>query len=140
MYAQLVQLQFDINDTIAYMEATSEESWTTDVVRSADGSANCFFGHLFASAGGDEARANRMWDEFEWRWASTYMLYPVNDGTDSRYQQTSPKQRVLAYLRDLRDHRVKSSLDYDEQHCDQFEMSAEFEAFERELLCSGGLA
>lgn len=85
---------------ITYMEATAEDSWNVDTVRSKDGSRNCFFGHLFNMAP-DEARANALWGMFEDLWSTTYRIYPINDGTDPRYPQETPKQRILAYLRAL---------------------------------------
>lgn len=89
-----------LDPVIEYMEATDEDSWQVDTVRSTDGTTNCFFGHLF-EMGVTEARGNELWFGFENRWASTYMIFPINDGTDSRYPQATPKQRILAYLRDL---------------------------------------
>lgn len=90
----------NLDPVIAYMEATEEDTWRVDTVRSADGTTNCFFGHLF-SMGGTDARGNELWDRFESAWASTYRLYPINDGEDLAYPQDTPKQRVLAFLRDL---------------------------------------
>ena len=94
---------------IAYMEATGEDAWRVDTVRSADGKTNCFFGHLF-NLGGTDARGNALWDIFESSWATTYMLYPVNDGQNPEYRQPSPKQRVLAYLRDLDSGTAKNTI------------------------------
>lgn len=91
-----------IHDVIAYMEATDDESWNLDTVRSKDGKLNCFFGHLF-NMGSDDAEANHIWNWFEAEWATTYSIYPVNDGEHPNYQQESAKERVLAYLRNLRD-------------------------------------
>lgn len=96
-----------LGSIIAHMEATGEDSWQMDVVRSKDGTKNCFFGHLFAM-GGDDKRGSELWNAFEERWATTYMIYPVNDGTHSRYGQPTPKQRILAYLRNLLDGTEKS--------------------------------
>lgn len=89
-----------LDSVIAYMEATEEDAWQVDTVRSADGTTNCFFGHLF-NMGGTDARGNALWDGFENAWASTYRLYSINDGENPRYPQKTPKQRVLAFLRDL---------------------------------------
>lgn len=89
-----------LDPVIAYMEATDEEDWQIDTVRSADGTTNCFFGHLF-SMGGTDARGNALWDRFEGAWASTFRLYPINDGTSPSYPQATPKQRILAFLQDL---------------------------------------
>lgn len=89
-----------LDPVIAYMEATDEDAWRVDTVRSADGMTNCFFGHLF-NMGGNDVRGNALWHGFENLWATTFMIFPINDGTDSRYPQPTPKQRVLAYLSDL---------------------------------------
>lgn len=94
--AQLVNL----DTVIAYMEATDEDAWNLDTVRSKDGTRNCFFGHLF-NMSPDEARANALWAMFEDLYSTTYRIYPINDGSDPRYPQETPKQRILAYLRAL---------------------------------------
>lgn len=92
----------NLDGVIAYMEATAEEAWRVDTVRSKDGSTNCFFGHLFNMGGSDEL-GSALWHAFEERWATTYVIYGINDGTHPDYPQPTPKQRVLAYLRNLRD-------------------------------------
>lgn len=102
---------FSIDNIIAYMEGTKPEDWATDVVRTGD--KNCFFGHLFNFAGG------LLWEMFEESWATTYMVYPVNDGQVTTYQQATAKERVVAYLKDLRDGKAKTT---------QALMAEEFEA------------
>ena len=104
-----------LQQIIDYMEATTEESWGVDVVRNSKTGQNCFFGHLF-NMESDEKEANRLWDWFE-NIATTYMVYPVNDGQNSLYQQPTPKQRVIAYLKDLRDGKAKNTYQImDEYH------------------------
>lgn len=93
------QLQ-TLDTVIAYMESTAEEDWNLNTVRSKDGKKNCFFGHLF-NMSPDEERANALWAMFEDLWSTTYVVYPINDGTNKRYPQETPKQRILAYLRAL---------------------------------------
>lgn len=85
---------------IEYCEATDESSWCVDVVKSQNGSQSCLFGHLFDFAGNDVV-GNVYWDHFESVYATTYMVYPVNDGKNERYPQETPKQRCLAYLKNL---------------------------------------
>lgn len=92
----------NLDAVITYMENTDEKAWQTGTVRSADGSTNCFFGHLFNMGGTDE-QGSALWNWFEELWATTYMIYPVNDGQNPAYPQPTPKQRVLAYLRALAD-------------------------------------
>lgn len=93
--------EWPLSRIIAYMEATPDESWTTDVVRTKDGK-NCFYGHLHALGGGDNQHGgSQLWDYFEECYATTYMLYPVNDGENPKYPQASAKHRVIVYLKDL---------------------------------------
>mgnify|MGYP003607769098 CR=1 FL=1 len=94
---------------ISHLESTREEDWVEDVVRSKDGSKNCLFGHIF-SMSEDEKESNRLWDLFECTVATTYMVYPVNDGRDPDYPQATPRQRCLAYLHDLKAGRTESVL------------------------------
>jgi len=109
-----------IQEIIDYMEATPEESWGVDVVRSKD-NKNCFFGHLF-NMGKDEKESNTIWGLFEELYATTYMIYPVNDGENPAYQQSTPKQRVIAYLKDLRDGRAKTTYEVMDE-CYQISLS-----------------
>lgn len=97
----------NLDPIITYMESTAEDAWRVDTVRSKDGTTNCFFGHLFAMAP-DDQHGSELWSGFENLWASTYMVFPINDGTNPRYPQATPKQRILAYLRDLRDGNAKT--------------------------------
>jgi len=92
---------FSPEGLLRYLEATTEESWCTDVVKD-KGGRSCFFGHVFDWGGGDENRnGSRAMDIFEACFATTYMIYPVNDGQHPKYQQKTPKQRCLAYFKDL---------------------------------------
>lgn len=113
-----------LDDIIAMVEGTAEDAWQVDVVRSRDGNRNCFFGHLHAygtrlaahlpadtvpaffrerlpEVNASDYFASQLWDWFECAFASTYAIYPVNDGTNPRYRQPTPRQRVLAYLHAL---------------------------------------
>ena len=90
-----------LDEIIAYLETTVEESWCLDVVKKGD--KNCLFGHLFELGGSD---LYHMFEEF---YATTYMVFPVNDGTHEDYRQETPKQRCIAYLKDLRDGKQKTT-------------------------------
>lgn len=100
----------DLDNIIEYMEETDPKSWCTDVVKT-DNNKNCFFGHFFDYAGGDDNNpiTSECWDMFEACIATTFMIYPVNDGEDDRYQQETAKGRVIAYLKDLRDGKAKTT-------------------------------
>ena len=93
---------FNAAELLAYLESTTEESWCTNVVKTSTGQS-CLFGHVFDWAGGDSdiKKSNQAMDLFEACYATTYMIYPVNDGTNKEYQQDSPKQRCIAYFKDL---------------------------------------
>lgn len=122
----------DIQQIIDYLAATSYDDWQLDVVRSADGSKNCFFGHLFQwaenaasehGASTEDARlwANLVWEAFEERWATTYVIYPINDGSNPRYPQATAKERVIAYLTALRDGEEMTTLEAMEADAAAFE-------------------
>lgn len=96
-------MKFPLKEFIQYLEATSPDSWCVDVVRTKDGK-NCLFGHLFQFGAGEsnnEKEANRLWDLFECEVASTYMIYPVNDKENDKYQQETAKERCIQYLKDI---------------------------------------
>lgn len=92
--------KFKLSSVIKYLESTSENSWCVDVVRTKDNSKNCMFGHLFAM-GDDEKESNELWDWFENCVTTTYAVYPINDGEHPDYQQPTPKQRCIAYLKNI---------------------------------------
>ncbi len=98
-----------LQEIIDYMETTKEESWCVDVVRTKD-QKNCFFGHL-VNMESDPREGQFLWDIFEECIATTYMIFPVNDGENKDYQQPTPKQRVIAYLKDLRDKKTPTTQD-----------------------------
>lgn len=111
------QYGFEINDLISYLEKTKETDWIVDRVRMPDGKG-CVMSHIFDFGGGDNrdskgfTKGSIAWDFFEEVWATTYMIYPVNDGTDPRYKQSTPKQRVIAYLKDLAIGKEKNTRDH----------------------------
>lgn len=97
-----VEIHDRLPEFINYCSATSENEWTTDVVRTRDGK-NCLFGHLvdWYYGKGYDGNISPAWDMFEDIWSSTYMVYNINDGKNPSYQQPTPKQRCLAYLKNL---------------------------------------
>jgi hypothetical protein len=98
-------MTININEIISYIEKTDEDSWQTEICRSKDDHKNCFLGHLFNLGGND------LINEFEWIWATEFMYFPINDGEDKRYKQSTPKQRIIAYLIDLKDGKTKTTQD-----------------------------
>lgn len=130
-YESAEALISDLELFLAYLESTSEDAWQVNVVRSADGTRNCLFGHLF-QWGTDhpsvahldlkkrEWLANYLWEAFEQLWATTYMVYPVNDGKNPRYPQPTPKQRILAYMRALQRGDELTTMQAMEQECERY--------------------
>jgi hypothetical protein len=92
-----------IKDIIEYLEKTDDSTWCVDVVKTKNGK-NCLFGHIFDLGG------SKMMDMFEEIVATTYMVYPVNDGENPKYQQETPKLRCIAYLQDILDGKARSTL------------------------------
>lgn len=93
----------DLSSFIQYCQDTKENEWVIDVVRTKGNEKNCLFGHLVNWYYGKnyEGNISPIWDMFEEIWTSTFVVYPINDGKDLRYQQSTPKQRCIAYLKDL---------------------------------------
>ena len=100
----------NIENLIKYLETTKPENWIVDKVRTADGKG-CVMSHIFDWGGGDNG-GSEAWDWFEDRWATTYMIYPVNDKQHPKYQQPEAKGRCIAYLKDLKDGKEKNTQDY----------------------------
>jgi hypothetical protein len=99
---------------IAYLETTTEDSWCLDVVKTQDGK-NCLFGHLFDFGG------SKLMDWFECNYATTFMVFPINDGTHTNYKQSSPKERCIAYLKDLESGKEKTVCKIMEEYDDSIE-------------------
>jgi len=58
-------------------------------------------GHLANFVGGDDTTLNTAWDWFEAAVATTYMVYPVNDGKNPDYPQDTARERCIAYMKNL---------------------------------------
>jgi len=108
-----------LKEFISYCETTNDNEWGTKVVRNKANTKNCMFGHLFnfGSNKGGEKLANVYWDFFEGSIATTYMVYRVNDGQHTGYQQTTPKERCIAYLKNLENGSEKTVIKQMEEDC-----------------------
>lgn len=108
-------MKFLLSRFIKYLEKTTDDQWMLKTCGEPEGKKWCVMGHLFCWAAGfekDEKRATRIWNYFEEVIATTFMIYPVNDGTNLKYQQDTPKERCIAYLKDLRGGKEKTTLDH----------------------------
>lgn len=98
-----------LEQLIAYMESTTDDQWLTERVSSEGNKQNCCLGHVFFMGGDDQKKCNEWWNWFENCVATEYMIFPVNDGRNKDYQQSTPKTRVLAYLQDVLDGKIKTT-------------------------------
>lgn len=101
----------DLDKIIEYLETTTEDSWCTDVLRTKDG-RNCLLGHLHDYGGGDAGFGSYVCDMFEEVFATTFMFFSINDGEHPNYPQETPKQRIVAYLKNMRDGKEKTTQDH----------------------------
>lgn len=94
------EFKVKLQQIIDHLKSTGKDEWCKDVVRTKDSKQNCLFGHVFNMGGDDNKLANKWWDFME-MCATTYMVYPVNDGSHPDYKQDNPRDRCIAYLEDL---------------------------------------
>lgn len=84
---------------IEKFEAIPEEMWTVNVYT--EGDKCCAFGHCGVNAIGGTKESTALAEII----ANTPGKYGyvdiINDGDDNRYKQPTPKQRILAALRDV---------------------------------------
>lgn len=115
---EIVEKLKNIDSFIDYLETTDDNEWCEDVVRTKGNEKNCVMGHLVNWYFGKdyEGKLEPVWSLFQEMWATTYMLYPVNDGENEKYQQETPKERTIAYLKDLRDGNEKTTSQLMEEH------------------------
>lgn len=113
---ELVERLSNLKSFIAYLELTKDSEWQTDTVRNKGNTKNCIMGYLVNWYYGKDYEGNiaELWDMFEEMWATTYMIYPVNDGDSPpwmnyRYDQPTPRERVIAYLKNLSSGKEKST-------------------------------
>lgn len=99
-----------LKEIIDYLSDIPEDAWLVDRVISRDFARCCVMGHIFKKGKTDE-EGSGYWDLFESMVATTYMIYPVNDGTNPKYQQPTPKQRNLAYLNDILEGREETTME-----------------------------
>lgn len=81
------------NYFIAKFEAIPEELWCTGSLT--EGDRHCVYGHCHPERGANSPEGKALCA------LAPVFLAAVNDGRDKAYQQSTPKQRILAALRDL---------------------------------------
>lgn len=89
----------DLLDRVeAMLRETSPESWWEGpTFRSPCGTKHCVLSHIAEQFGME------VMEEFENAWSTSYVIgAAVNDKPSEKYPQSHPKDRVLAYIANLR--------------------------------------
>lgn len=97
------EIEEGLPDFISYIINTDDADWQIDIVRDKNNERNCLFGHLVNWYFGREYQGDitTAWDAFESIWSTTFEVFEINDGRDKRYQQPTPRQCCIAFLKDL---------------------------------------
>lgn len=93
-----MKTKYDRDYFIAKFEAIPEELWS--VKSYGTGGKHCAHGHCGQYSEESVALA-MLWETDEFESIPETISVAINDGEDRRYQQPTPKQRILAALRDL---------------------------------------
>lgn len=91
-----------VSEIIDYLEGTTDDQWCVDVVKNRD-NGNCLFGHVFDffSKKWGEEKASQGWEWFESAVSTTFYVYPINDGKNPDYPQSTPKERCIALMKNI---------------------------------------
>jgi hypothetical protein len=101
---------YDVDYFLKKFEAIPEARWTVDVYEKPDTGQFCALGHCGINYNGvsntPEAQAFRdLVEAYSQRHLPRdrcARIASVNDGEDDRYDQPTPRQRILALLRDIK--------------------------------------
>lgn len=102
---------YDVNYFIDKFSAIPEYKWTWGSIRS--GGKSCAFGFCggyhtkegiaLAQLAGPVVRTGELAElQAIWRLTLREVVYFINDGRTKRYNQPGPKDRILAFLRDVK--------------------------------------
>lgn len=93
-----------LRDFIPYLESKPEDQWIDVIFANTDTSKRCVIYHFLGFVGQDYPRANCS-NNLDWYEANVCFIHragcEVNDGNHPDYQQATPKQRSIAYLKNL---------------------------------------
>ena len=94
-----INIEF-LEKIINYLKTIPDEKWIVEKVRD-ENSRGCVMSHIFDYGEKYNYGGSDMWDLFEECFATTFMIYPVNDGENPKYKQKTPKARCLKYLNNM---------------------------------------
>ena len=93
-------------DFIPYLESKPEDQWLGVVFANSDTSKRCVIYHFLGFVGQDNPHS-RNGDNLDWYEHSICPImragHQINDGNDPDYQQKTPKQRSITFLKNLLD-------------------------------------
>jgi hypothetical protein len=101
-------MKYDVDYFINKFEAIPEDKWHIGALRNEDGYKRCALGHCCGESipeyFGITNRPTEMCNDLSnfFRGLINADVGIVNDGSDTRYKQSTPKQRILAALRDIK--------------------------------------
>ena len=100
----IIALQTDLQQFIDYLKATEPSDWYLHKVRNKTNTKNCLYGHLVNWYYGKdyEGSVSNIWDAFE-EMATTFYVYPINDGQNPKYPQKTARERCIALMENYRD-------------------------------------
>ena len=91
-------MTYDVDYFINKFSAIPEEKWVINNAHSKDGKKHCAYGHCGANGAAElEGQALAAIAE-----KNDIQIADINDGDDPKYQQKTPKQRILAALYDIK--------------------------------------
>jgi len=96
-------MNYDVDYFIRKFEAIPEDKWCDDGSFRKDGKA-CAYGHCKGdgAASPEGSALGNIWDAFSPHYDYDGGIAYINDGKNDKYQQPTPKQRVLAALYDVK--------------------------------------
>lgn len=91
-------MEYTVDYFIAKFEAIPEEKWFIgDFINIYNPEQKCAYGHCGCIKSlGETIESNMLFDLFD------NPVHYINDGHDEKYQQSTPKQRILAALHDIK--------------------------------------
>lgn len=93
-----------LRDFIPYLESKREDEWIDIIFANKDTSKRCVIYHFLGFVGQDYPEANCS-NNLDWYEANVCFIQragcEVNDRNHPDYQQATPKQRSIAYLKNL---------------------------------------
>lgn len=109
------QSDFRLEEFLEYLKSTQEKSWCEKVTKTKDG-RKCVLGHVFDFGRAAGCSGNYAMDMFEEIYATSYMMFLVNDGDHPDYPQPTPKQRCISYFTNMMNGKEKTTQQLWKEH------------------------